>query len=233
MAIYAIGDLHLSLGTDKPMDIFRGWSDYVPRLTENWRRLVAPEDTVVLAGDISWGMSLEQSLADFQYIHQLPGTKIILKGNHDYWWTTKSKMDAFFERNDLTTLKILHNNSYFAEGVHLCGSRGWLFEQGEPQDQKVLAREAGRLLASLQSVGESAGERVAFLHYPPLMGEQMSPEILDVLVQNGVRRCFYGHIHGASCAHAFNGSYRGIDFRLISADFLGFKPIKIEISEDS
>ncbi len=233
MAIFAIGDLHLSLGTDKPMDIFQGWNDYLPRLTENWNRLVGPEDTVVVAGDISWGMSLEQSLADFRYLESLPGTKILLKGNHDYWWTTKSKMETFFDRHGFFSLKILHNNSYFVEGVYLCGSRGWLFEQGESQDQKVLAREAGRLSASLASTGDGPGERIVFLHYPPLMGDQSSPEILNVLAQYQISRCFYGHLHGASCGYAFQGKSQGTDFRLISADYLKFQPIQLEISTNS
>lgn len=228
MAVYTIGDLHLSLGGSKPMDIFAGWQGHVERLEENWRGLVLPTDTVVIPGDISWAMDLKETLTDFQFIHSLPGKKIFLKGNHDYWWSTMQKMESFLKENCLDSIRILHNNSIAVEGLVLCGSRGWLFEQGEAQDQKVLAREAGRLAASLQSGKNTPGERVVFLHYPPVYGDQLSPPILDVLLEHKVRRCYYGHIHGGACTKAFEGEYMGITFRLVSADHLRFCPILVE-----
>ena len=154
MALYVIGDLHLSLSGDKTMDIFPGWKDYVSRIKENWLVKIRPEDTVVLAGDTSWGMNFNEAKADFAFIDALPGQKIILKGNHDYWWATMNKMNAFFQQSGFSTLHILHNNHYLVEGVCICGSRGWIFDQGEPADQKVIAREAGRLELSLQSAGD-------------------------------------------------------------------------------
>lgn len=226
--IYAIGDLHLSLGTDKPMDIFRGWSNYVERLEENWRELIKPEDTVVVAGDTSWAMSLQESITDFQFLHGLPGSKLIIKGNHDYWWNSRAKMDAFFEANKLDTLHILHNSAIAVEGKVLCGTRGWLFEKGEPHDVKILAREAGRLQLSIDAAQKMQGERIVFLHYPPVYGDEISAEIVDVLFKNGIKRCYYGHIHSTGCVYALNGEYIGINFRLISSDYLQFRPIKID-----
>ena len=228
MAIFAIGDMHLSLGTDKPMDVFPGWEGYLPRLEANWRKLIGPDDTVILAGDTSWAMNLNDTKADFAFIQSLPGQKWLLKGNHDYWWTTTRKMETFLAANGFDTLHILHNNHYLVEGICICGSRGWLFDQGEPADQKVIAREAGRLEASIQSAGDIPEEKVVFLHYPPVYGEQLSPEIIEVLLRHKIRRCYYGHIHGTGCSYAFNGNYMGIEFRLISADHLGFDPVRIE-----
>ena len=152
MSVYAMGDLHLSLGNpEKTMEVFRGWQDYQRRIEENWRALVRPEDTVVLAGDLSWAMHLADTLADFRFLDRLPGRKLLMKGNHDYWWTTRRKMESFFAAEGLTTLEILHNNAVEAEGVFLCGSRGWLFEGSQRYDPLVVAREEGRIRRSLEA----------------------------------------------------------------------------------
>ena len=222
MSIFTIGDLHLSLSCDKPMDVFPGWSDYLSRLTESWKGQVSDGDTVVIAGDISWAMSLEQSLADFEYIDALPGKKWIIKGNHDYWWNSRRKMEDFFEKNGLNTIGILHNSFVEAEGVALCGTRGWSLEDTSPLDKKVIAREEGRLKASLEAAKPSGLEPIVFLHYPPVYGEGISAGIIDIMREYGVKRCFYGHLHGPSCRMAFTGEYLGINFELISADHLGF-----------
>ena len=227
MAIYAIGDLHLSLTSGKPMDVFPGWDRYVERLTENWKRTITQEDTVVLCGDTSWGMSLEEARADFAFVDALPGQKILLKGNHDYWWSTRNKMEAFFMQEGFTTLRLLHNNSFFVEGYALCGTRGWLFERGEVHDTKIAAREAQRLELSLRAADPTATETIAFLHYPPLYGAERSVEILDVLQRYQIGRCYYGHIHAAGCSGAYNGAWQGTQFRLISADHLRFMPLKV------
>lgn len=227
MAVFTIGDPHLSLSVKKPMDIFSGWGNYVERLETGWRSLVSQEDTVVVAGDISWGISLEEALEDFRFLHNLPGKKIFLKGNHDYWWCTKNKMDAFLQENGLDSISILSNNAYAADGLVICGTRGWLFEKGEPHNQKIVAREAGRLRMSLEAGSKMEGEKVVFLHYPPVYGEQLCPEILDVLLEYQVGRCYYGHIHSRGCRYALNGNYMGIDFRLISCDFVEFTPVKV------
>ncbi|MCI2046709.1 MAG: metallophosphoesterase [Faecalibacterium sp.] len=222
MAIFAIGDLHLSLGAAKPMDIFPGWEGYVPRLEKNWRALIGPGDTVVLAGDISWAMKLEDTKADFTFLQSLPGQKLLMKGNHDYWWTTANKMNVYLAANGFDTLHILHNNAYSVEGVSLCGTRSWLFDPGEAHDEKVMHREIGRLKASLDAAQE--GEKLVFLHYPPLYPGTGAPEVIATLREYGVKRCFYGHLHGQSLRYAVQGDIDGIRYKLISADGLDFCP---------
>lgn len=226
MSIYTIADLHLSLGKqDKPMDIFKGWQDYVSRLETNWRRVVTPEDTVVVPGDISWAMHLEDAVADFTFLNDLPGKKIILKGNHDYWWTTLTQMNAFLEKNSFSSISILHNNSFQVEGVTLCGTRSWLFDVGEPHNAKIMNRELGRLAASLDGAGE--GEKLVFLHYPPIYPTGNADEVVGLLHKYGIRECYYGHLHGGSIPNAIEGDVDGIRYRLISADALRFCPLKI------
>lgn len=225
MAIYAIGDLHLSLGAEKPMDIFPGWNGYLERLEKNWRALVSPEDTVVLAGDISWAMKLEDTAADFSFIQKLPGQKLLMKGNHDYWWTTANKMNRYLTAQGFDTLHLLHNNSYSVEGYALCGTRSWLSDPGEAHDEKVMNREIGRLRMSLDAAGE--GEKLVFLHYPPVYPGTGAPEVIETMKAYGVRRCFYGHLHGQSLRYAVQGDVDGIRYKLISADGLGFCPYRI------
>ncbi len=230
MALFTIGDLHLALGTDKPMDIFSGWQDYVQRLVENWRRLVTKDDTVVLPGDTSWAMHLADTAADFAFLQALPGKKIIGKGNHDYWWGTLKKMQAFCEQQGFNTISFLHNNCYLESGMAICGTRGWLFETGEELDAKVMQREVGRLAASLQAAQAQypGAEKLVFLHYPPLYRNASSPQILALLQEYGVKRCFYGHLHGESVQWAVQGVRDGVSYRLISADGLGFCPLAVE-----
>lgn len=224
MALYAIGDLHLSLSVKKSMHIFQGWDGYVEKIQKNWTRLVQPEDLVVLPGDLSWGMNLEESLEDFAFIEKLPGTKLILKGNHDYWWTTKSKMENFFAQQGFCSLKILHNNHYAYQHWAVCGTRGWINENEEPADAKVLAREASRLAASLQSAEKAGLDPIVFLHYPPIFADSHNEEILEVLHRFQVKQCYYGHIHGKGAAFAVNGIRDGIEYHLISSDYLRFCP---------
>ena len=228
MSLFVIGDTHLSLSTDKPMDIFGGWKNYMQRLEENWRSVVQPQDTVIIPGDVSWGMSLEQAKEDFLFLHRLPGKKILMKGNHDDWWTTRAKMESFLEENGLDSLSILHNNAVSVEGLSLCGSRGWMFEQGQEHDKKIINREAGRIRASLQDAqrfGEQ--EKVLFLHYPPVFMQDSIPEFFEVMNQYGVRRCYYGHIHSQGCRFAFQGEWCGVQLEMVSADYLRFMPKKI------
>lgn len=221
--VYAVGDLHLSLGSDKPMDIFRGWEGYLERLEAAWRDRVREEDTVVLAGDISWAMSLEETQADFAFLQSLPGRKLLMKGNHDYWWNTKTKIDRFLEEKGFSSLYVLHNNSYQAGSMMLCGTRGWMFDENAPENTKVANREAQRLDLSLQSAGDGGLEKVAFLHYPPVYASSVAHNMVEVLLRHGVKRCYYGHLHGrAAHQYALNGLYEGIRFELISADYLGF-----------
>lgn len=224
MSLFAISDLHLSLGVDKPMDVFRGWDNYVQRLEENWQRLVRPEDTVVIAGDISWGLDLSETVEDFRWIDRMPGQKILLKGNHDLWFSTKTKVEKFFDENGFSTLHILFNNAYRYGDYVICGTRGWMNDQ---TDKKVLNRECGRLRLSLEEGKKLGGTPLVFLHYPPVYGSGDCPEILEVLLSYGVKQVYYGHIHGYSSGYAINGERVGIDFRLLSCDFLQFAPKRI------
>ena len=227
MALFVIADTHLSLSVDKPMDIFGGWHNYMERLEQNWRALVSEEDTVVIPGDVSWGMSLEQARADFAFLNRLPGKqKILLKGNHDYWWTTAAKMERFFAEHGFSTLEILHNNCRLYGELALCGTRGWFYEEDRGEHSaKIFNRELMRLEASLKAAGER--EKYCFLHYPPLYQGYRCQEILDLLESYGVRRCFYGHLHGGSHRLAISGQVGSVEYRLIAADYLGFRPEKL------
>ena len=224
MSLFAIADLHLSLGVDKPMDVFPGWAGYVEKLEKNWRENVRPEDTVVVAGDISWGLDISEAKEDFAFLDRLPGTKILLKGNHDLWFSTKTKVEKFFAENGFSTLKILFNNAYEYGDRAICGTRGWM---NDPIEKKVLLRECGRLRMSLEEGKKFGKEPLVFLHYPPVFGGGECYEILDVLLEYGIRQVYYGHIHGYSSGYAINGIRNGIDFRLISCDFVQFNPVKI------
>ena len=227
MSLYVIGDTHLSLGGSKPMDVFGGrWENYVDKLREGFST-VRPEDTTVICGDISWGMSLAEAREDFQFLHNLPGRKIILKGNHDYWWSTATQAYKFFAANGIDSIEILNNNCCFYEDYALCGTRGWFYEEsrGEAHDRKMLSRELLRLETSLKAAGER--EKLVFLHYPPKMLNYECTEILDLLCAYGVRRCWYGHLHSGGRSLAFEGEYRGIRFKLVSADHVLFIPQKI------
>ena len=224
MALFVIGDTHLSLRSNKPMDVFGGgWEGYVDKLREGFQD-VGPEDTVVLCGDLSWGMSLEEAEADFAFLDGLPGArKLMLKGNHDYWWTTRAKMESFLEENGLDSLSILHNNAVSVEGLSLCGSRGWFYE--EKGEQKVFNRELIRLEASLKAAGER--KKLCFLHYPPLYQGYRCPEIIALLERYEVEACYYGHLHGGSHRLAVEGKYGPVAYHLVAADYVGFRPQKI------
>lgn len=228
MSLFVIGDLHLSMGVpEKTMEVFSGWENYQERIGKNWRETVKDEDTVVIAGDTSWGMSTAQSEPDFRFIDNLPGKKIILKGNHDYWWTTQRKIINFFEENQFTTLNILHNNHYKYENYGICGTRGWVNMPDEPFDAKILAREAGRLETSIKSALAENLEPIVFLHYPPIFANSFNYDMLDVLYKYNVKKCFYGHVHGKGHSVALKGIYDDVFFSLISGDFLQFKPEKV------
>lgn len=227
MSLYAIGDLHLCMGAPKPMDVFGGaWVGYMEKL-KSGLSVVGPEDTTVLLGDLSWALDLESAKADFSWIDEIPGRKIILKGNHDYWWSTAKKFYEFCENNGFSDQWILNNNHFKYEGFAICGTRGWFFEEersGE-HDEKVFRRELLRLESSLKSAGELP--KIVFLHYPPLYKGYCCQPILDLLSQYGVRQCYYGHLHGASHGLALEGMWNGVEFKLVSADRLDFKPFQV------
>ena len=229
MSLWVIGDLHLCYSDpSKTMTVFSGWENYQERIEHNWNETVKDDDTVVLAGDISWGMNLKQALPDFQHIDNLKGKKIILKGNHDYWWSTMNKMENFLAAENLSTISILHNNFYKYENYGICGTRGWVSINGESQDEKILMREVQRLETSI-SLAEAEGlEPIVFMHYPPIFAGSFNYDILQVLYRHNVKSCYYGHIHGRS-AHelCIKNTYDGIDFHLISGDYLSFIPEKV------
>ena len=228
MAVFAIADLHLSLGTDKPMDIFSGWSDYVTKLESNWRKLVSPEDTVVIAGDISWAMRLEECDEDFAFINSLPGKKLFIKGNHDYWWATKKKIDEYLQSKGFDTISIIFNNAYVADNIAICGTRGWNYESSGEKDMRILNREVGRLEASINAAKSTGAEPVVFLHYPPVYDTIVCEEIIDTLKKHNIKKCFYGHLHGANThRHAIIGDYEGIKLNLISCDYTDFFPVPV------
>ena len=224
MALYAIGDLHLCLGAPKPMDIFGGaWTGYMDKLREGLS-VITDEDTTVLLGDLSWALSLDEAESDFAWIDRIPGNKIILKGNHDYWWSTFSKFDKFCKEKGFSRMSLLNNNHFVYEDVAICGTRGWFFEEersGE-HDEKVFKRELLRLEASLQSAGDIP--KLVFLHYPPRYKGYECEEILALLEKYQVRSCFYGHLHGASHGLAMEGLWDGVKYKLVSADRLNFCP---------
>ncbi len=231
MALFTISDLHLPLGVDKPMDIFgAAWANYVERLKENWLSVVKPEDTVVLGGDFSWAMYLEESVKDFEFLSSLPGKKILLKGNHDYWWTTANKLKNFVLENGWNDVFFLHNNFFEADGVTICGSRGWLVPQGTlgDEDQKIYDRELLRLEASIQAAKKSGAENIAvFTHYPPLLKDWRDNPMTALLERENIKHCYYGHLHMAGAKNAFEGEWRGTKYKLCACDFLGFMPLRV------
>lgn len=227
MKLYTIADLHLGFGVDKPMNIFGGWDDHVERIEKNWQSKIRPEDIVVIPGDLSWGMNLKESEPDFAFVEKLNGTKIISKGNHDYWWETRSKMQRFFDEKGFRSLRLMQNDHYAFGDVGICGTRGWVNDNTESASAKVIAREAIRLELSLQSALKEGLRPVVFLHYPPVYGENRNLDMLDVLYKYKIKKVFYGHLHGKAHAYAINGMYDGIEYHLISSDFLHFDPLDI------
>lgn len=227
MSLYAIGDLHLSFSAEKPMDVFGGkWDNYVEKLVEAFS-LLNQEDLCVICGDISWSMNLEEALADFKFIDNLPGRKIILKGNHDYWWNTATKIYSFFRTNGINSIDILHNNCWYYGDTAICGTRGWFYEEElhDLHDRKILNRELMRLETSLKA----AGDRVkrCFFHYPPRHRDYVCQEIIDIMKRYNVKSCHFGHIHGPGHSFAVEGIIDSIDYRLVSADYIDFTPVKV------
>lgn len=225
MALYVLGDPHLSLSGEKPMDVFGSrWEDHTEKIKKAWLKTVKPEDTVVLAGDISWAMALRDAEADLGFFHALPGKKILLKGNHDYWWETLAKMNRFLEEREWEDFSFLFNNSFVIDGMAICGTRGWEVDSFDAQAQKMIPREVQRLEHSLASAPAEA-EKVVFFHYPPVVGEH--DPFLSVLKKYGVRRVFYGHLHGPKAAATKPFVQNGMEYTLISADALDFTPLLV------
>ncbi len=225
LALYTISDLHLSFSCDKPMDIFKGWENHTERIKANWNRLVTNEDTVVLPGDFSWALKLEDTIEDFRFLDSLNGKKILLKGNHDLWWQTKKKTEEFLIKNKIDSVKILFNEAYLIDGFAVCGTRGWFYDCKET-DKKVLNREVGRLETSIKAAEALSAPLAVFLHYPPVYGEYVCQEIIEVLKNHNVKKVYHGHIHGAGFNNA-REEFDDIEFRLVSCDCNNFIPIKV------
>lgn len=229
MALYAIGDLHLCLGAPKPMDVFGGaWVGYMEKLKEGMS-VIGPEDTTVLMGDLSWALDLPSAKADFAWINDIPGRKLLLKGNHDYWWSTSAKFQNFCLENSFENMYLLNNNCFFYGDYAICGTRGWFFEEERSgqHDEKVFKRELIRLEASLKAAAEKP--KLVFLHYPPRYRGYECPEILALLKQYDVRQCYYGHLHGGSHKLAQEGLWDGVEYKLLAADYIGFRPYPVII----
>lgn len=230
MSIYAISDLHLPMSEDKPMEIFGGvWENYVEKLKKNWEKAVKEEDYVLIAGDVSWAMYLRNIYEDLNWLNKLSGTKIISKGNHDYWWETHSKLNAYKEENGFFSLKFLHNNAYSVENTAICGSRGYpvLMENVDalPEDEeKIYKRELLRFETSVSAAKSLGCEKItAMLHYPP----GLESEFTEIMKKYGVSTCIYGHLHGDSHKSAIEGEYDGIFYKLVSCDYMNFTPYKL------
>lgn len=228
MSIYAIGDLHLSFSTDKPMDIFGiKWENHAEKIKENWIRKVKENDTVILPGDFSWATYLEETYEDFKFLSELPGKKILSKGNHDYWWTTVTSMRKYLKKNDFKNIDFLYNNAYLVEDKIITGTRGWINTFKSEENYKILKRENDRLKLSLEKGIEEFGkekEIITFLHYPPFYKENIPEEIdfIKTMKKYNVRKCYYGHLHSDSHKEAIEGKIEGIEFKLISSDYLKF-----------
>ena len=233
MAIYIIGDLHIGFSVDKPMEIFgEKWENHSEKIKENWLRKVSKDDTVILPGDFSWGIDLQEAKLDFDFLNKLTGRKILLKGNHDYWWTTVKKMNDFLLKNDFQNIYFLYNNSYLIENKVIVGTKGWsTINYNSEENYKILKRECGRLELSIKSGIDkyrNDKEIIAFMHYPPFYKDEVNEEIdfIKVLKKYGVKKCYYGHLHGESHKEAQEGIIDGIEFKLVSSDYLNFDLIE-------
>ena len=234
MAIYTIGDLHLSFGQNKPMNIFGyNWNNHTEKIKQSWEKNVKPEDTVILAGDFSWATYLEDAKLDFTYINNLPGRKILLKGNHDYWWTTVTHMKNFLQENNFQNIDFLYNNSYCIDNKLIVGTRGWNILDTD-NNNKMINRENGRLELSIQNAIQTYGndkELIAFLHYPPIITSYSNAiedsAFVNTLHKYNIKKCYYGHLHGNAHKDVIEGNINGVTYKLISADYLNFQLVKI------
>lgn len=238
MAIYTIGDLHLSFHDNKPMSIFgSNWENHEEKIKEDWIKKVNENDLVILPGDFSWATYLKDTYLDFQYLNNLPGKKLLLKGNHDYWWGTVTSMKKFLEDNNFSNIDFLYNSAYVYENYIFCGTRGWSIAE-DSESIKMINREASRLELSIQKglelknvKGNENKEIIVFLHYPPLIKKNLiNNEINDflrIMMKYDIKKCYYGHLHSNSIKEAVEGEYFGIKFKLVSADGVDFKLVKI------
>lgn len=234
MALYAMSDLHLSLGVEKPMDVFgNSWHNYMDRIKSQWNETIGTDDTVIVGGDISWGMYLDEAKEDFRFLNSLPGKKILIRGNHDYWWMSLSKLKKFLSENSFDTIEFLQNDAIVSEDKVICGTRGWLLPQSDGfngKDRKIYERELIRLSLSLEKGRKIADGReiIVVFHFPPVRPDGSLDSLIgEILHKNCVRHCLYGHLHGQVAKTAFKGVSEDIEFHLTSADFLEFTPYNL------
>ncbi len=230
MALFAIGDLHLPLGVDKPMSVFGGkWDNYVEKIADNWQSLVRQRDTVVLVGDFSWATYLEQSYKDFEFLNRLNGKKIMVKGNHDYWWSTLNKLKKFIADSGFSDIDFLQNNHFAYGDTAICGTRGWMYPKWDgasAEDERIFAREVLRLGLSLKSA-ENAREIYVFSHFPPMSVQREENAFTELMEAGNVSKCVYGHLHAHAHRNAVNAVVRNIEYMLVSGDYTEFNPVKI------
>lgn len=234
MAVYGISDLHLSFGTNKPMNVFgKLWDGYEKKIKKNWISKVNKKDTVIIPGDISWGIDLKEALEDFKFINGLPGNKIFLRGNHDYYFSTKTKVENFLKENKLDTLKVLHNNAFVVEDYIVCGTRGWGKTEinDAENDKRIIAREEGRLKLSLEQGIKLKNELLekgikkeilVAMHFPPFISNFES-----IMQEYGVKKCIYGHLHGYGHTMIKEGIIKGIEYKMVSCDYTEFDLVKL------
>ena len=237
MAIYALADLHLCLSCpDKSMAVFwPAWENYVSRIKDNWENMVTAEDTVLIPGDISWATYIDEAEKDFRYISDLPGRKLLCRGNHDYWWTTMKKMDEFFESKGFSNLELIRTNAIEVEDCIITGTRGWMIETRDSiegtDNRKIYERERLRIQMCVDKLNEEdpdhAKKHIMMIHYPPLTSNQDFTEFAHLMAEGGIDICVYGHLHGKAHKKAFEGDFEGTKFICVSADYVGFKPVRI------
>lgn len=233
MALYAMADIHLALSVNKPMDIFgKQWENYMDRIADNWMATITDNDCIIIAGDISWAINIEELDKDFEFLNRLPGQKVFVKGNHDYWWNSMSKLKKYIETHGFRNMVFLHNNAYIYKDIVVCGSRGWALP-GDPgftaEDEKVYRRELMRLRLSLEQGAKLKGSEILVaMHYPPATIINPHSGFIDIMNEYGVKRCVYGHLHDSGKRIAINGGHEGIDMYLTASEYLQFIPLKLE-----
>lgn len=231
MSIYAISDIHLSFGDNKPMDIFGvNWENHTEKIKENWIKKVKEDDLVLLPGDFSWAMYLKDTYKDFEYLNRLPGKKLLLKGNHDYWWTTLKKMREYLEENKFYNIDFIYNNSYEYDNKIIVGTRGW--QEGKTsEDKRLIKRENFRLELSLKDGIKKYGddkEIIVCMHYPPFNNyEENDLNFISTMKKYNVKTCIYGHLHGEVGESAKQGNIDGINFSLTSCDYTKFNLVRL------
>ncbi|MCD1147224.1 metallophosphoesterase [Peptoniphilus sp. KCTC 25270] len=232
--IWAIGDLHLDHTGQKPMDIFGGnWANHEERIFTFWKENIKEEDTVLIVGDISWALRLEDSVPDLERIHHMPGTKLLIKGNHDYWWSSLAKLNNL----DLHSLHYIFNTGRVINGVGYCGTRGWSdidSNSFDEQDEKIYKREMDRLNRSIDAMEELGKEnpihtRIAMIHYPPFSSKGEPNDFAKILSERGIDLCIYGHLHAYGHKYIVEGEFDGVRYQCVSSDYIDFQPVKLEI----